>query len=172
MNFNKLKFGATIGIIGGGQLGTNAAKIALGLGADVTILDVNPKRLQQLDDLFCGRVHTIMSNPLNIELYVKQSDLVIGAVLIPGAKAPRLVTEDMIKQMKNGSVIIDIAIDQGGIFETTDKITTHDDPTYVKHGVVHYAVANMPGAVPRTSTLALNNATLPYALMLANKGYR
>lgn len=113
-----------------------------------------------------------MSNPLNIELYVKQSDLVIGAVLIPGAKAPRLVTEDMIKQMKNGSVIIDIAIDRGGIFETTDKITTHDDPTYIKHGVVHYAVANMPGAVPRTSTLALNNATLPYALMLANKGYR
>lgn len=113
-------------IIGGGQAGTNAAKIALGL----------------------------------------------GAVLIPGAKAPRLVTEDMIKQMKNGSVIIDIAIDQGGIFETTDKITTHDDPTYIKHGVVHYAVANMPGAVPRTSTLALNNATLPYALMLANKGYR
>lgn len=159
-------------IIGGGQAGTNAAKIALGLGADVTILDVNPKRLQQLDDLFGGRVHTIMSNPLNIELYVKQSDLVIGAVLIPGAKAPRLVTEDMIKQMKNGSVIIDIAIDQGGIFETTDKITTHDDPTYIKHGVVHYAVANMPGAVPRTSTLALNNATLPYALMLANKGYR
>ena len=142
-------------IIGGGQAGTNAAKIALGLGADVTILDVNPKRLQQLDDLFGGRVHTIMSNPLNIELY-----------------APRLVTEDMIKQMKNGSVIIDIAIDQGGIFETTDKITTHDDPTYIKHGVVHYAVANMPGAVPRTSTLALNNATLPYALMLANKGYR
>ncbi|HDB4494490.1 TPA: alanine dehydrogenase [Staphylococcus aureus] len=159
-------------IIGGGKAGTNAAKIALGLGADVTILDVNPKRLQQLDDLFGGRVHTIMSNPLNIELYVKQSDLVIGAVLIPGAKAPRLVTEDMIKQMKNGSVIIDIAIDQGGIFETTDKITTHDDPTYIKHGVVHYAVANMPGAVPRTSTLALNNATLPYALMLANKGYR
>ncbi|WP_162551870.1 NAD(P)-dependent oxidoreductase, partial [Klebsiella pneumoniae] len=116
-------------IIGGGQAGTNAAKIAIGLGADVTILDVNPKRLQQLDDLFGGRVHTIMSNPLNIELYVKQSDLVIGAVLIPGAKAPRLVTEDMIKQMKNGSVIIDIAIDQGGIFETTDKITTHDDPT-------------------------------------------
>lgn len=130
-------------IIGGGQAGTNAAKIALGLGADVTILDVNPKRLQQLDDLFGGRVHTIMSNPLNIELYVKQSDLVIGAVLIPGAKAPRLVTEDMIKQMKNGSVIIDIAIDQGGIFETTDKITTHDNPTYIKHGVVHYAVANM-----------------------------
>lgn len=159
-------------IIGGGQAGTNAAKIALGLGADVTILDVNPKRLQELDDLFNGRVHTIMSNPLNIEMYVKQSDLVIGAVLIPGAKAPSLVTEDMIKQMRSGSVIVDIAIDQGGIFETTDKITTHDDPTYTKHGVVHYAVANMPGAVPRTSTLALNNATLPFAQILANKGYR
>jgi len=159
-------------IIGGGQAGTNAAKIALGLGADVTVLDVNPKRLQELDDLFNGRVHTIMSNPLNIEMFVKDSDLVVGAVLIPGAKAPNLVTEDMIKQMKAGSVIVDIAIDQGGIFETTDKITTHDDPTYTKHGVVHYAVANMPGAVPRTSTLALNNATLPFAQTLANKGYR
>lgn len=159
-------------IIGGGQAGANAAKIALGLGADVTILDVNPKRLQELDDLFGGRVHTIMSNPLNIEEQVKQSDLVIGTVLIPGAKAPKLVTEDMIKSMKNGSVIIDIAIDQGGIFETTDKVTTHDDPTYVKHGVVHYAVANMPGAVPRTSTIALNNATSRYALLLANKGYK
>ena len=152
-------------IIGGGQAGTNAAKIALGLGADVTVLDVNPKRLQELDDLFNGRVHTIMSNPLNIEMFVKDSDLVVGAVLIPGAKAPNLVTEDMIKQMKAGSVIVDIAIDQGGIFETTDKITTHDDPTYTKHGVVHYAVANMPGAVPRTSTLALNNATLPLSLI-------
>lgn len=147
-----------------------AGRMSAQVGAE--FLQKLNERLQQLDDLFGGRVHTIMSNPLNIELYVKQSDLVIGAVLIPGAKAPRLVTEDMIKQMKNGSVIIDIAIDQGGIFETTDKITTHDDPTYIKHGVVHYAVANMPGAVPRTSTLALNNATLPYALMLANKGYR
>lgn len=159
-------------IIGGGQAGTNAAKIALGLGADVTILDVNPKRLAELEDVFDGRVNTIMSNPLNIENAVKESDLVIGAVLIPGAKAPSLVTEDMIKQMKDGSVVVDIAIDQGGIFETTDKITTHDDPTYVKHGVVHYAVANMPGAVPRTSTIALNNATLPYAQLLANKGYK
>ncbi|MBZ8174894.1 alanine dehydrogenase [Staphylococcus delphini] len=159
-------------IIGGGQAGTNAARIALGLGADVTILDVNPKRLQELEDLFDGRVHTIMSNPLNIESHVVESDLVIGAVLIPGAKAPKLVTEDMIKKMKSGSVIVDIAIDQGGIFETTDKISTHDDPTYIKHGVVHYAVANMPGAVPRTSTIGLNNATLPYALQLANKGYQ
>ncbi len=159
-------------IIGGGQAGTNAAKIALGLGADVTILDVNPKRLQELEDLFDGRVHTIMSNPLNIEEHVKESDLVIGAVLIPGAKAPKLVTEEMVKQMKPGSVLVDIAIDQGGIFETTDKITTHDNPTYVKHDVVHYAVANMPGAVPRTSTIGLNNATLPYALQIANKGYK
>lgn len=158
-------------IIGGGQAGTNAARIALGLGADVTILDVNPKRLQQLEELFDGRVHTIMSNPLNIEEHVKASDLVIGAVLIPGAKAPKLVTEEMIKQMKAGSVVVDIAIDQGGIFETTDRITTHDDPIYIKHGVVHYAVANMPGAVPRTSTIGLNNATLPYALQIANKGY-
>lgn len=160
-----------VSIIGGGQAGTNAAKIALGLGADVTILDVNPKRLQELEDLFDGRVHTIMSNPLNIEQCVKDSDLVIGAVLIPGAKAPNLVTEDMIKKMRDGAVIVDIAIDQGGIFETTDRISTHDDPIYKKHGVVHYAVANMPGAVPRTSTIALNNATLPYAQQLAGKGY-
>jgi len=160
-----------VSIIGGGQAGTNAAKIALGLGADVTILDVNPKRLQELEDLFDGRVHTIMSNPLNIEQCVKDSDLVIGAVLIPGAKAPNLVTEDMVKEMRDGAVIVDIAIDQGGIFETTDRISTHDDPTYKKHGVVHYAVANMPGAVPRTSTIALNNATLPYAQQIAGKGY-
>ncbi|MBF2779783.1 alanine dehydrogenase [Staphylococcus saprophyticus] len=160
-----------VSIIGGGQAGTNAAKIALGLGADVTILDVNPKRLQELEDLFDGRVHTIMSNPLNIEQSVKDSDLVIGAVLIPGAKAPNLVTEDMVKEMRDGAVIVDIAIDQGGIFETTDRISTHDDPTYKKHGVVHYAVANMPGAVPRTSTIALNNATLPYVQQLASKGY-
>ncbi|WP_281186888.1 alanine dehydrogenase [Staphylococcus schleiferi] len=159
-------------IIGGGQAGTNAARIALGLGADVTILDVNPKRLQELEDLFDGRVQTIMSNPLNIEAHVIESDLVIGAVLIPGAKAPKLVTEAMIKKMKPGSVVVDIAIDQGGIFETTDRITTHDNPTYIKHYVVHYAVANMPGAVPRTSTIGLNNATLPYALQLANKGYQ
>ncbi len=159
-------------IIGGGQAGTNAARIALGLGADVTIIDVNPKRLQELEDLFDGRVQTIMSNPLNIEAHVIESDLVIGAVLIPGAKAPKLVTETMIKKMKPGSVVVDIAIDQGGIFETTDRITTHDNPTYIKHDVVHYAVANMPGAVPRTSTIGLNNATLPYALQLANKGYQ
>ncbi len=159
-------------IVGGGVAGTNAAKMAVGLGANVTILDLNPDRLRQLDDIFGSDVTTLMSNPLNIEQAVKDSDLVIGAVLIPGAKAPKLVTEDMIKSMTPGSVVVDIAIDQGGIFETTDRITTHDDPTYVKHGVVHYAVANMPGAVPRTSTIALTNVTVPYAIQIANKGYK
>ncbi|WP_028544533.1 alanine dehydrogenase [Paenibacillus taiwanensis] len=157
-------------VIGGGVVGTNAAKIAAGLGADVTIMDMNPDRLRQLDDIFDKSVHTLMSNPLNIAEAVQESDLVIGAVLIPGAKAPKLVTEDMIKSMKPGSVVVDVAIDQGGIIETVDRITTHDNPTYVKHGVVHYAVANMPGAVPRTSTIALTNVTIPYALQLANKG--
>lgn len=159
-------------IIGGGMAGTNAAKMAVGLGADVTILDLNPKRLRELDDLFGASVQTLMSSPLNIAQAVKESDLVVGAVLIPGAKAPRLVTENMIKSMNPGSVIVDIAIDQGGIFETTDKVTTHDDPVYFKHEVVHYAVANMPGAVPRTSTIALTNATMNYGLQIANKGYR
>ncbi|KZE51888.1 alanine dehydrogenase [Rossellomorea marisflavi] len=159
-------------IIGGGVAGTNAAKMAVGLGADVTILDLSPERLRQLDDIFGRDVTTLMSNPLNIEHAVKESDLVIGAVLIPGAKAPKLVTEQMIRSMNPGSVVVDIAIDQGGIFETTDRITTHDHPTYVKHGVVHYAVANMPGAVPRTSTIALTNVTVPYALLIANKGFK
>ncbi|MED3622735.1 alanine dehydrogenase [Neobacillus thermocopriae] len=159
-------------IIGGGVAGTNAAKMAIGLGAKVTIIDLNPERLRQLDDIFGSEVTTLMSNPYNIAEAVKDSDLVIGAVLIPGAKAPKLVTEEMVKSMKKGSVVVDIAIDQGGIFETTDRITTHSDPTYVKHGVVHYAVANMPGAVPRTSTFALTNVTVPYALQIANKGYR
>ncbi|SFJ25317.1 MULTISPECIES: alanine dehydrogenase [unclassified Bacillus (in: firmicutes)] len=159
-------------IIGGGQAGTNAAKIAVGLGADVTIIDLSPDRLRQLDDIFGNQVATLMSNPYNIAEAVKESDLVIGAVLIPGAKAPKLVTEEMIKSMEPGSVVVDIAIDQGGIFETTDRITTHDNPTYEKHGVVHYAVANMPGAVPRTSTLALTNVTVPYAVQIANKGYK
>ncbi|MFX3623655.1 MAG: alanine dehydrogenase [Ectobacillus sp.] len=158
-------------IIGGGVAGTNAAKVAVGLGADVTIIDLNPDRLRQLDDIFGHQVTTLISNPYNIAQAVKESDLVIGAVLIPGAKAPKLVTEEMIKAMEPGSVVVDIAIDQGGIFETTDRITTHDDPTYVKHGVVHYAVANMPGAVPRTSTIALTNVTVPYAVQIANKGY-
>jgi alanine dehydrogenase len=162
----------TVTIIGGGVAGTNAAKMAIGLGAKVTIIDLNPDRLRQLDDIFGSDVTTLMSNPYNIAEAVKESDLVIGAVLIPGAKAPKLVSEEMIKTMKSGSVVVDIAIDQGGIFETTDRITTHDNPTYVKHGVVHYAVANMPGAVPRTSTIALTNVTVPYAVQIANKGYR
>ncbi|MBJ9981863.1 alanine dehydrogenase [Bacillus sp. S70] len=159
-------------IIGGGQAGTNAAKIAVGLGADVTIIDLSAERLRQLDDIFGNQVKTLMSNPYNIAEAVKESDLVIGAVLIPGAKAPKLVTEEMIQSMEPGSVVVDIAIDQGGIFETTNRITTHDNPTYEKHGVVHYAVANMPGAVPRTSTLALTNVTVPYAVQIANKGYK
>lgn len=158
-------------IIGGGVAGTNAAKMAVGLGADVTIIDLNPDRLRQLDDIFGNDVTTLMSNPYNIAESVKDSDLVIGAVLIPGAKAPKLVSEEMIKSMTPGSVVIDIAIDQGGIFATSDRVTTHDDPTYVKHGVVHYAVANMPGAVPRTSTIALTNVTMTYALQIANKGF-
>lgn len=162
---------AKVTVIGGGIAGTNAAKIAVGMGADVTIIDVSAERLRQLEDLFGRDVQTLMSNPFNIADSVRTSDLVIGAVLIPGAKAPKLVTEEMIKTMQPGSVVIDIAIDQGGIFETSDRVTTHDDPIYVKHGVVHYAVANMPGAVPRTSTIALTNNTVPYALEIANKGY-
>ncbi len=159
-------------IIGGGVVGTNAAKIAIGLGADVTIIDLSADRLRQLDDIFGSSIQTLMSNPLNIAEAVKHSDLVIGAVLIPGAKAPKLVTEEMVRTMSQGSVIVDVAIDQGGIFETVDTITTHDAPTYIKFGVVHYAVANMPGAVPRTSTLALTNVTVPYALQIANKGLK
>lgn len=136
------------------------------------MIDLNPDRLRQLDDIFGSEITTLMSNPYNIAESVKDADLVIGAVLIPGAKAPKLVTEEMIASMKPGSVVVDIAIDQGGIFETSDRITTHDNPTYEKHGVVHYAVANMPGAVPRTSTIALTNVTVPYALQIANKGYK
>ncbi|AYK06947.1 alanine dehydrogenase [Brevibacillus laterosporus] len=159
-------------IVGGGVAGTNAAKMAVGLGADVTIIDLNPDRLRQIEDIFGHSVKTLMSNPFNIAHAVQESDLVIGAVLIPGAKAPKLVSEEMVKSMQPGSVLVDIAIDQGGIFETTDRITTHDNPTYEKHGVVHYAVANMPGAVPRTSTFALTNVTVPYAVQIANKGYQ
>jgi alanine dehydrogenase len=159
-------------IIGGGVAGTNAAKIALGLGAEVTIIDLSADRLRQIDDMYNGEISTLISNPHNIAVSVKESDLVIGAVLIPGAKAPHLVTEEMIKSMEPGSVVVDIAIDQGGIFETTDRITTHDDPVYIKHNVLHYAVANMPGAVPRTSTFALTNVTVPYAVLIATKGYK
>ena len=157
-------------IIGGGIVGTNAAKMAIGLGADVTIIDLSADRLRQLDDIFGNQVKTLMSNPFNIAEAVAEADLLIGAVLIPGAKAPKLVTEEMVKTMKPGSVIVDVAIDQGGIVETSDHVTTHDNPTFVKHGVIHYSVANMPGAVPRTSTIALTNVTVPYALQIAGKG--
>lgn len=157
-------------IIGGGNVGVNAAQMAVGLGAKVTILDINPKRLAELDAQFDGKVQTLMSNTFNISESVQDADLLIGAVLIPGARAPKLVTKEMVASMKPGSVIIDVAVDQGGIIETADRVTTHDNPTYLVDGVIHYAVANMPGAVARTSTQALTNATLPYALELANKG--
>ncbi len=160
-----------VSIIGGGVVGMNVAKLAVGFGADVTVIDLNPERLRELDNIFGNAINTLMSNPLNIAEAVAESDLVIGAVLIPGAKAPKLVTEEMVKTMKDGAVIVDVAIDQGGIIETVDRITTHDQPTYEKHGVVHYAVANMPGAVPKTSTIGLTNVTVPYALEIARKGY-
>lgn len=140
------------------------------MGAQVTILDINPARLRELDAQFGTSVQTLMSNPFNIAKAVAEADLVIGAVLIPGAKAPKLVSEEMVEAMSPGSVIVDVAIDQGGIFETTDHVTTHENPTYIRHNVVHYAVGNMPGAVPRTSTIALTNNTIPYALQLANLG--
>lgn len=161
---------ANVVIVGGGNVGTNAAKVAAGMGANVTILDISAKRLAYLDDIFGGRVQTLLSNSYNIAQAVRNADLVVGCVLIPGAKAPKLVTEEMVKTMRPGSVLIDVAIDQGGSIESIDRITTHADPYFVKHGVLHYSVANMPGAVPRTSTLALTGATLPYALKIANLG--
>jgi len=154
-------------VIGGGTVGLNAARIALGMGAHVTILDINPDRLRQIDDLYGGRIVTLASNSYAVAESVAKADLLVGAVLIPGARAPKIVTEEMVKSMKPGSVIVDVAIDQGGCVETIDRVTTHRDPVYVKHGVVHYSVANMPGAVARTSTLALTNATLAYAVKLA-----
>lgn len=158
-------------IIGGGVVGTNAAKRAAGLGANVTIFDLNPNRLKELTEYFGNSVNVLMSNSLDIEEAIREADLAIGSVLIPGAKAPVLVTEEMVKTMEAGSVIIDVAIDQGGNFETSDKVTSHSEPVFTKHGVLHYAVPNMPGAVPKTATMGLTNATVPYALQLANKGY-
>ena len=163
---------AQVVIIGGGVVGTNAAKMAIGLGARVVVLDKSAERLAYLDDIFGGRVTTVMSNSFNIASWVAKADLLVGAVLVPGAKAPKLVSEDMVKTMSAGSVIVDVAIDQGGSVATVDHATTHSDPTYTKFGVVHYSVANMPGAVARTSTFALTNATLDYALQLANKGWK
>ncbi|MEI3598409.1 MULTISPECIES: alanine dehydrogenase [unclassified Oceanobacillus] len=159
-------------VIGGGVVGTNAAKIAVGLGAEVSILDLNPTRLRELHEIFGNNANVLISNDVNIEQEVIDSDIVVGSVLIPGAKAPVLVSEDMIKQMEDGSVIVDVAIDQGGNFETSDHATTHADPVYTKHGVIHYTVANIPGAVPRTATIALSNVTVPYAIQIANKGYK
>ncbi|MCT4688137.1 alanine dehydrogenase [Vallitalea sp.] len=163
---------AEVVIIGGGIVGTNAAKMALGLGARVTILDINAHRLAQLDDIFGGRVSTLICNDYNICQMVKKADLLIGAVLVKGAKAPKIVKEEMVKTMKKGSVIVDVAIDQGGSIETIDHITTHDNPCYERYGVIHYSVANMPGAVPRTSTYALTGVTLPYLVKMANKGVK
>lgn len=163
---------AQVVIIGGGIVGTNAAKMAVGLGARVTIIDRSLDRLRYLADIFGSRVVTVMSNSYNIANWVRKADLLVGAVLIPGAKAPKLVSKDMVRTMEAGSVIVDVAIDQGGSIETVDRVTTHSDPTYTQFGVVHYSVANMPGAVARTSTFALTNATLDYALQIANKGWK
>ena len=162
---------ANVLILGGGIVGTQAAKMAAGLGARVTIMDVSIPRLRQLDDIMPANVDTVYSNEYNIREAVKKADLIIGAVLIPGAKAPHLITRDMLKLIPDGAVMVDVAVDQGGCFETT-KPTTHAEPTYVIDGVIHYSVANMPGAVPHTSTLALTNATLPYAIQLANNGWK
>lgn len=162
---------ANVVILGGGVVGTNAAKMALGTGANVYILDIDLNRLRYLDDIFGGRVKTVMSNRYNIERLIACADLVIGGVLVAGARAPKLITREMLSLMKEGSVIVDVAVDQGGCVETT-RPTYHDDPTFIVDGVVHYCVANMPGAVARTSTFALTNATLPYALKIANMGYK
>ena len=157
-------------IIGGGVVGTNAAKIAVGMGAHVTIIDNNLDRLRELDDIFLSKISTLASSAYMIHDAISQADLIVGAVLVPGAAAPKLVTRSMLKDVPNGAVIVDVAVDQGGCIETTHP-TTHSNPTYYVEGVLHYCVANMPGAVPRTSTFALTNATLPYALKLANKGF-
>jgi alanine dehydrogenase len=162
---------AKVVIIGGGVVGINAAKMAAGLGADVTLLDNSLDRLRYLDDVLPANVNTVFSNRHNILDAVKDADLIIGAVLIPGKKAPHLITKADLKQIPDGCVIVDVAVDQGGCVETI-KPTTHENPTYFVEGVLHYAVANMPGAVPRTSTLALTNATLPYAITLANLGWK
>lgn len=161
---------ANVLIIGGGVAGTNAAKMAVGLGANVTVMDINRDRLSYLDDIFMGRISTISYSEYSAAKMLLNTDLLISAVLIPGKKAPKIVTEEMVKNMKKGSVIVDIAIDQGGSVETIDRVTTHDDPCYEKYGILHYSVANMPGAVPKTSTYALAGVTLPYLTQLSDKG--
>ncbi|MBI3328974.1 MAG: alanine dehydrogenase [Nitrospinae bacterium] len=160
-----------VAIVGGGTVGTNAAKIAVGLGAAVTVIDINPVRLRYLDDLFQGRVHTVMSSEYVIAEMTAHADLVIGAVLVPGARAPRLITREMVAGMPEGAVIVDVAIDQGGCVETSHP-TSHSRPTFRVDGVIHYCVTNMPGAVSRTSTFALTNVTFPYAMAIANKGWQ
>jgi alanine dehydrogenase len=162
---------ANVLILGGGIVGTQAAKMAAGLGANVTIMDVSLPRLRYLEDVMPANVDTVMSNEYNIREAIKVSDLIVGAVLIPGAKAPHLITRAMLKDMRPGTVVVDVAVDQGGCIETCTP-TTHENPTFEIDGIVHYCVANMPGAVPYTSTLALTNATLPYAIQLANKGWK
>lgn len=162
---------ASVAILGAGTVGANAARVAVGMGAQVTVLDINHDRLQYLDDIYAGALQTRASNEYNIEEVVFEADLVIGAVLIPGGRAPWLVTRNMLKEMRNGAVIVDVAVDQGGCIETS-RPTTHSNPTYVIDGVVHYCVANMPGAVPRTSTFALVNQTMTYTLRLAGDGLR
>ncbi len=161
---------ARVVIIGGGVVGTNAAKMAVGMGAHVTIIDNNLDRLRELDDIFLSKISTLASSAYMIQDAISQADLIVGAVLVPGAAAPKLITQKMLKEVPNGAVVVDVAVDQGGCIETTHA-TTHSNPTYYVEGVLHYCVANMPGAVPRTSTFALTNATLPYALKLANKGF-
>jgi alanine dehydrogenase len=161
----------TVMIIGGGAVGINAAKMASGLGAKVYILDVDLDRLRYLSDVMPGHCVTLMSSPASIRDVLPKADLVVGAVLVPGSKTPTLITREMLKKMKKGSVLVDVSIDQGGCFETSLE-TTHADPTYKVEGIIHYAVSNMPGALPRTSTLALNNSTLPYVLEIANKGWK
>ncbi len=162
---------ATVVVLGGGVVGTNAAKMACGLGAKVYVLDMNLDRLRYLSDVMPNNCIPLMSSPSTVRKLVKEADVVIGAVLVAGAKAPKLVTKEMVKTMKKGAVMVDVAIDQGGCFETS-RATTHTNPTYTVEGVVHYCVANMPGAVAKTSTLALTNATLPYALQIADKGWK
>ena len=162
---------AKVAIIGGGVVGINSIKMAVGLGAHVVVLDRNLERLRYLDDIFGAKIRTLISNPYTVKEAIANADLVIGAVLVPGASAPRLVTQDMLKTMHKGAVIVDVAVDQGGCIETT-RPTTHSNPTFYVEEVLHYCVANMPGAVPRTSTFALTNATLPFAIRLANHGFR
>jgi alanine dehydrogenase len=162
---------AKVVVLGGGIVGTQAAKVAAGMGAEVIIMDISLKRLRELDDIMPKNVQTVMSNRYNILAEIKNADLVIGGVLIPGAKAPHLITRDMLKLMKPGTVLVDVAVDQGGCIETC-RPTTHENPTYEIDGIIHYCVANMPGAVPYTSTLALTNATLPYVIQLADKGWK